>query len=610
MLKLGSVFLSKDYFCNMTPPFLSLRQAMLSFGGRPLFQDVSVYLSQGDKVCLVGRNGSGKSTLLKLLSGHLEVDQGERFVQPGVTLTYLPQDLPLPENQTIFEFVRLESQEPFLADAMIDRLGLKGDRDMKNLSGGERRRVALAWALARGSDILLLDEPTNHLDLPTIQWLEQYLKDFQGGIIVISHDRAFLEKVSTSTLWLDRGHLHHHQKGFSDYERWSDQLLEEEEKHLGRLETRLRLETEWLHRGVTARRKRNQGRLRHLMALRHQKQERLGNQIGKAKSVNLEGNWGSKLVIEAKNIHKSVQGKPLIQDLSLRILRGERVGILGPNGAGKTTLLKILLGLMPADQGHIRLGKTIQPIYFDQMRTQLNPKETLWETLCPQGGDQVWVQGKPRHVFGYLKDFLFTDKQIRGVVGILSGGEQNRLSLAKSLAQPGNLLVLDEPTNDLDMDTLDLLIEMLSDFDGTLLMVSHDRDFLDKLTTSILVMEGDGKVQEYVGGYQDYLRQKITSPEAKSLTSDIKKPLKETPLKKQPPKISYHQKREWEQLPTLIQTLHQDINHLENQLADPSCYDRSHHEIGLMGQNLEEKRQKLDALETRWLELSEVIEND
>ncbi|RZI45177.1 ABC-F family ATP-binding cassette domain-containing protein [Candidatus Finniella inopinata] len=589
----------------MSAPLLSLRETSLSFGGRPLFEDLSIHLSQGDKTCLVGRNGCGKSTMLKLLAGLLEPDKGERFLQPGVSLEYLAQDGPLPADQTILDFIQ-EKAETFKAEAIVNRLDLDPSRVMANLSGGERRRVSLAKALVAESDILLLDEPTNHLDLATIQWLEGHLRDFKGALIVISHDRTFLETVSTSTLWLDRGILRHHKKGFGDFESWSDQILEEEEKHLDRLDNRLRLETVWLHRGVTARRKRNQGRLRQLMDLRAQKSDRLGNQIGKSKSVSLDGNWGSKLTIEAKEVTKTIAGRTLINKFSARILRGERIGIIGPNGAGKTTLLKVLLGITPPDEGHVRLGKTVEPIYFDQLRTKLDPRLTLWESMCPQGGDQVFVQGKPRHVFGYLRDFLFEEKQIRGQVSILSGGEKNRLCLAQALAQPGNLLVLDEPTNDLDMDTLDLLIDMLSDFEGTLLIVSHDRDFLDKLTTSIIAVEGEGVIAEYIGGYQDYLRQR---PNMKAKTQTAPKAsVAGNPEKPQPKRVSYHLKRELEQLPNLIQQLNHQINDLENQLASPELVNKPHHEISLISQHLEEKRQALDQAETRWLELSELVE--
>lgn len=590
----------------MAAPLLSLQEISVNFGGRPFFQDLTLHLEKGEKTCLVGRNGSGKSTLLKVLTGIIEIDKGNRFVQSGVSLDYLAQDMDLPQRQTILEVVQ-KGTETFKAQDIIDRLKLNPQQKTDNLSGGEKRRVALAKTLALNPDVLLLDEPTNHLDLSAIQWLESYLQNFRGAFIVISHDRTFLENVSTSTLWLDKGCLHHHKKGFGDFDTWSEQILEEEERNIARLDTKLRQETEWLHKGVTARRKRNQGRLRHLMDLRKQKKESLNTQMGKVKSISVEGDWGSRLVIEAQGLYKSFSGQILIKNFNLRVLKGERIGIIGPNGAGKTTLLKILLKIIPADQGYVRLGKTIEPIYFDQMRETLDPKRTLWETLCPQGGDQVWVQGKSRHVFGYLKEFLFTDKQIRGAVSILSGGEKNRLSLAKSLAASGNLLVLDEPTNDLDMDTLSLLIEMLSDFAGTLLIISHDRDFLNKVTTSIIAVEGEGDITEYVGGYQDYLRQRSSTKKDLLPTSKMKVE-QFSKIKSVSKKPSYSQKREWEiLLPQLIETLNQEIKDLNNRLSDPNLYENYCEDIITLSQQLDQKRNALDQAETQWLELSDLM---
>jgi ATP-binding cassette subfamily F protein uup len=588
----------------MATPILSLRDVRLSFGGKPLFEGISLNLCQGDKVCLVGRNGSGKSTLLKCLSGIVEIDKGERFVQPGITIKHLAQDVVLPPDDTILNFVMQDAPEQFMAEAILDRLGLALDRLMNSLSGGERRRVALAQILATDADVLILDEPTNHLDLPTIEWLEDYLKQFKGALITISHDRTFLEKVSTSTWWLDRAQLHTHQKGFGDYDIWSEQILHDEERQMERLNTKLKLENEWLHYGVTARRKRNQGRLRQLHALRQERRERQSNQSGKIKLEGVDGNWGSKLAIEASQISKSFEERQIIRQFSTRILRGERIGILGPNGAGKTTLVKMLIGKLSPDTGSVKMGANIELIYFDQMRETLKPTDTLWQTLCPQGGDQIFVQGKPRHVVAYLKDFLFNEKQVLGQVSILSGGEKNRLALAKALAQPGNLLVLDEPTNDLDMDTLDLLIDLLSDYQGTLLVVSHDRDFLDKLTTSIIVVEGNGTAVEYVGGYEDYLRQRPTpaAPVVPKKTTSVK----EVPTQ---PKVrlSYNQQRELNQLPALIEKLGQEISHIETKLADPNFYEKHQQDFVRFTQELEQKRHQLDQAETRWLELEVLI---
>lgn len=588
----------------MTTPILSLRDAGLGFGGKPLFEGISLNLCMGDKVCLVGRNGSGKSTLLKCLSGLIEVDKGERFVQPGSVIKYLAQDVILPSNKTALEFVMEPGVESFMAESILGKLGVPSDRLMEGLSGGERRRVALAQVLAVDSDVLILDEPTNHLDLPTIEWLEGYLNQYRGALVVISHDRTFLENVSTSTWWLDRGRVHEHGKGFKDYDTWSEQILDEEERQMERLDTKLRLEAEWLHRGVTARRKRNQGRLRRLYALRGEKKERLSNQVGKVKLETVEGGYGSKMVCEVDKVSKFFGDRLIIKSFTTRIIKGERIGIIGPNGAGKTTLLKLLVGKLEPDSGTVKMGANIQLIYFDQLRETLKPTDTLWQTLCPDGGDQVMVQGKPRHVVSYLKDFLFNEKQIRGQVSILSGGEKNRLVLAKSLAQTGNLLVLDEPTNDLDMDTLDLLVDLLSDYEGTLLLVSHDRDFLDKLTTSIIAVEGNGVVNEYVGGYADYLRQR-----PKLVEDTPKKTISAAPKQTSPQsklRLSYNQKRELEQLPAVMEKLSQEINTIETKLADPSFYEKHPQDFLKFTNDLAAKRQELDKAELRWLELEEL----
>ncbi|MCX7337832.1 MAG: ATP-binding cassette domain-containing protein [Alphaproteobacteria bacterium] len=588
----------------MAIPILSLRDAKISFGGAPLFENLSVTLCDRDKICLVGRNGSGKSTLLKALAEIQDLDKGSRFVQPGKTVKYLAQDAALPAHETILEFVTAGSTDPhgsdhYLAESILDKLSLDPNRLIQNLSGGERRRLALAEALAISPDVLLLDEPTNHLDLPTIEWLEEYLGKFRGAYVIISHDRSFLVNTSTSTLWLDRGKLNEHNQGFAQFDTWSEQVFEEEERHLQRLNTKLRQENEWLHRGVTARRKRNQGRLRLLHGLRAQKRDVQQNAIKTIVLQSMDGGWGSKLVVEAHQISKSFGAKKAVNSFSTRILQGERIGIIGPNGAGKTTLVKMLIGQLSPDQGSVTMGANIDFIYFDQMRESLDPTTTLWKTMCPHGGDQVSVQGQSRHVFGYLKDFLFTDNQINGRVGILSGGEKNRLALAKALAQPGNLLVLDEPTNDLDMDTLDLLVETLGDFKGTLLIVSHDRDFLDKLTTSIIAVEGDGLVNEYVGGYQDYIRQRNVKVEQLSFG----KPAVVSGAKKPKTRLSYHQKRTLELAPQKIAVLEEDIKQIESKLSDPAFYLNFPDDFTALTATLGQKRHDLDQIETAWLEL-------
>jgi len=587
------------------PPLISLRDISLSFGGKPLFEGLFNNITKGDKTCLVGRNGCGKSTFLKIVCGQMDFDQGERFVQPGTRFSYLPQDVWLEPDQTPKEFVMQSGCEPFEADEILDLLKMDRDRLMEGFSGGERRRVALARALVGSPDVLLLDEPTNHLDLPTIEWLEEFLRSHTGALLTISHDRTFLERVSNSCLWLDRGVLHRHNKGFQDFEPWSEHLIAEEEKHMSKMNTKLKEELHWLHRGVTARRKRNQGRLRELNKLREQKRSILSGQIGKLKMSGADSESGSKLVIEAKSISKALGDKPLIQNFSTRILRGDRIGIIGPNGAGKTTLIRLLAGVLPPDTGTVRLGKTIDLIYFDQMRDTLKPNETLWQNLCDTGGDHVTVQGQPRHVMAYLKDFLFEEKQVRSPVSILSGGEKNRLALAKALTRPGNVLILDEPTNDLDMDTLDLLIEMVSDYTGTLLIVSHDRDFLDKLTTSIIGLEGDGIIRECVGGYQDYIRQ---YPPQKVIGKAPKEEPKEKLERAKPTRrFTYNEKREHENLPARMDQLMHEIAQSERRLEDPAFYNDHPQEFVKVTQKLTTAKEELAHAETRWLELDELM---
>lgn len=591
------------------PPLLNLRDISLSFGGKPIFSNLSLQITKGDRICLVGRNGTGKSTLLKIIANLIEIDDGEKFMQPGTKIAYLPQDADFPESEKILDYVcQVTGCQPYEGEAMLNELQMPGDRLMQNLSGGEKRRIALAIALVQQPDILLLDEPTNHLDIPAIEWLEATLKSFRGAYLIISHDRTFLEQVSTSTLWLDRGKLNSHSKGYSDFERWSDTLMLEEERQLEKIDTRLRLEMDWLHRGVTARRKRNQGRLRQLQALRSERRTRQMNQTKQLQLGSLTNDISSKMVAELRNISKNFGDKKIVNNFSSRILRGDRIGIVGANGTGKSTFLKLLVKATQPDEGSVRLGSKIELTYFDQMRDSLKPDKTLWENLCETGGDQVIVRGQHRHIIAYLKDFLFTDKQVRAPVSILSGGEKNRLALAKSLAQPGNVMILDEPTNDLDMDTLDLLIDTLSDYDGTLIIVSHDRDFLDKLTTSIISFEGNGIVEEYVGGYSDYLKQKKSRPVA----SSAKQKKTEFPIASPPKnakKFTYNERREYDLLPKTMESLQTEIKIIEAKLDRSDFYQNHHHEFLTFTARLEEAKKELDTAELRWLELDEKINN-
>ena len=475
---------------SVEPPIYALKSVSLSFGTNQLFSDVNLYINRGDKISLIGRNGSGKSTLLKVISGVQEPDSGEIFIQPGIKIAYMPQEPDFSGFTTLRDVILSglsDKTQNYKADKLIQLFNINADISPLTASGGEKRKAALAKTLIGDPDILLLDEPTNHLDITTIEILENVIKNFLGAVVVISHDRMFLSNISQTTFWLDRGILRRNNKGFKFFEEWQDQVIEQEIIEQKNLNKKLEEETEWLHKGVTARRRRNQGRLRRLQQLRLERKEQI-KQIG---NINLnveEGDYRSKLVIEAKNISKSFGEHLIVKDFSTRIIKGNKIGIAGPNGAGKTTLIKLLTKRLEPDSGFVRIGKNLQEAYFDQNRLSLDPKKTLWQTLCDKG-DHILVHGQYRHVIAYLKDFLFRPDQAHCPVSALSGGEKNRLMLAVALAQPSNFLVLDEPTNDLDMDTLDLLQEVLSDYEGTMLIVSHDRDFLDRVVTSVIYIQ-------------------------------------------------------------------------------------------------------------------------
>jgi ATP-binding cassette subfamily F protein uup len=596
-----------------SPPLLSLRDVRLTFGGNPLFEGVTTWVAKGDKTCLVGRNGSGKSTLLKVFAGEILADSGERFVQPGTRIAYLPQD-PAIDGATIADYVAQglpedERDQLYRVDAMLEALDVDGSRAPRNLSGGEGRRAALARALVGDPDALLLDEPTNHLDLPTILWLEDWLRAYQGALVMISHDRRFLENVSKHTLWLERGLVRRAEFGFAGFPAWQDETYAAEEAELDRMDNSLKRELHWLSRGVTGRRKRNMGRLRSLQNLRKERGERLSSKRDNDRQVMLASDAGEisgRLVIEAEGVAKSYGGKVICQDFATRILRGDRVGFIGPNGAGKTTLLRMLTGDLAPDAGDIRLGTNLEAAYFDQRRDRLDPERSVWDTLTDGRGDNIWVRGTPRHVVGYMRDFLFDDNQARTPVKALSGGERNRLLLAKLLAKPSNLLILDEPTNDLDMDTLDLLEEMLADYEGTLLVVSHDRDFLDRLVTSIIAVEGEGEIAEYVGGFSDYLAQRPRKEDAKA--AEAKARQVETAKPKVAAKLTYKDSRELDELPRRIDKLAGEIGKLEAELADGGLYARDPARFEKSATRLDAARAELAAAEERWLELETLKE--
>lgn len=592
----------------MAPPILSLTEVVAAFISPPLFSGLSVEVGKSDRIALVGRNGSGKSTLLKMMAGLVEPDGGTRFVQPGTRIAYLSQSVDFGDHKDIRDFVSAglsadQVDATYLSDAILYEVGLDPDRSTEGLSGGESRRAAVAQALVSEPDVLLLDEPTNHLDITVIEWLEQTLANFRGAIVTVSHDRAFLRRLSKAILWIDRGRVHRHEQGFENFDEWSETLLEQEAVSTAKLDKLITEETRWSREGISARRTRNQGRLRRLSSLREERQGRPKTQ-NMAELKTDSGQKSGRLVSELTNVTKGYADKPILTDFSTRLMRGDRLGIIGPNGAGKTTLLKLLSGDLEPDSGAIRLGTNLQPLLFDQNRDALDPNKTLWDTLADSGGDQINVLGEPRHVVGYLRDFLFHEKQARSPVKSLSGGEKNRLLLAKHLARPSNLLILDEPTNDLDMETLDLLQEMLADYKGTIILVSHDRDFIDRVVTSTIVLEGDGSVIEYAGGYTDYISQKKmsekTAAEEKKKQTQAAAQNTNKASKKSANRMSYKDKRELELLPDQIAKFETDISGLNEKLSGAGL---SGDDIQKLAAQLAIKTEGLAQCEERWIEL-------
>ncbi|MDP6872606.1 MAG: ATP-binding cassette domain-containing protein [Alphaproteobacteria bacterium] len=593
----------------MAPPILFLRDIDLSFGGTPLLQGAALSVSPGERPCLVGRNGSGKSTLLKIAAGLIEADSGERFVQPGTTVRYLPQEPDLSAHGDVLSYVKAglaPGDDPHRAAYLLQQLGLRGDETPAQLSGGELRRAALARVLAPEPDILMLDEPTNHLDLPAIEWLEEELRGLRSAVIMVSHDRRFLANLSRATIWLNLGETRQLNSGFADFEAWRDDVLQGEEEERHKLDRKIVREEHWLTYGVTARRKRNQRRLRDLHALRQARRER-PRQPGDVKMAVTESGLSGKLVAEAKGISKSYGGNTIVADFSSRIQRGDRVGIVGPNGAGKTTLLNMLTGALTPDKGSVRLGANLAVASLDQRRESLDPDATLSEALTGGSGDRVSVAGQNKHVIGYMKDFLFQPEQIGTVVSALSGGERGRLMLARALAKPSNLLLLDEPTNDLDLETLDLLQEMLADYPGTVLLVSHDRDFLDRVVTSVIAYEGEGTWLEYAGGYSDMLAQRGTAGEAKTPTAGGKQKDNAGSAGKAKSnssrKMSFKDKHALDTLPARLDALATEIAELEQTLADPAFYGRDPGGFDAASARLTQIMEERAAAEEQWLTL-------
>jgi ATP-binding cassette subfamily F protein uup len=589
----------------MAPPLLLLQDVNLTFGTAPLLSGAGLGVSAGDRICLVGRNGSGKSTLLKIAAGSVQADSGRRFAQPGATIRYLPQEPDFAGFATTLAYVEAgfdgAAANHHRALYLLEQLGLSGTEDPTTLSGGEARRTALARVLAPEPDVLLLDEPTNHLDLPGIEWLEKELNSLRSGIILISHDRRLLERVSRTTLWLDRGITRQLEQGFAHFEPWRDAVLEQEETDRHKLGRKIVMEEDWLRYGVTARRKRNQKRLADLHSLRKKHREQRGAQ-GKVRMEAAEADLSGRLVMVAEDVSKSYGDRPIVRDFSARVIRGDRVGIVGPNGAGKTTLLNLLTGELQPDGGEIKIGTNLEQVTLDQRRENLDSGQTLSQALTGGAGDTVVVGGQSRHVVSYMKDFLFGPEQTNTPVGVLSGGERGRLTLARAFAKPSNLLVLDEPTNDLDLETLELLQERLADYAGTVLLVSHDRDFLDRVVTSVIASDGDGVWTQYAGGYSDMLAQRaptraLTAPAARQKAAA---PAAPKPVSK---RMTFKDKHALETLPARMSGLEADIAKFNRQLGDPGLYAKDPAKFASISQALVEAQAALVAAEEQWLEL-------
>jgi ATP-binding cassette subfamily F protein uup len=602
---------------------ISLENISVKFGGTPLFENLRMHIIDGDKICLVGKNGAGKTSLMRLILGELEQDGGTRFCLPNTSIGYLAQTVEFNEQDNVHTFVMSGLKESerneakhHLADMVIVPLDLNADALMGTLSGGQLRRAALARSLITEPDILLLDEPTNHLDLNGIEWLEKYLAKYRGALVCVSHDRAFLSAISRKVFWIDKGQIRICPTGYKGFEEWAEQIVEQEARELQNMKKKLTAEVDWTQGGVTGRRKRNQRRLGDLFKLRDKLKADKAALNLRTQAINLDQlspTQASKVIVEFKSVSKEFTHEgniiPILKDFNLRIMRGDRIGILGKNGSGKSTFIKLLVNEIEPDSGRIFRGKTIEIAYFDQSRIALNPNKTLWDTLCPDGGDQVYLgsaKERSMHVCGYLKDFMFDPKMARTRVSTLSGGQQNRLMLARLLANPGNVLILDEPTNDLDMDTLDMLQELLSEYKGTLLIVSHDRDFLDRTVTEVLAFEGNGIVEGYIGGYSDYAaRKKTIAPQKNS----EKKPatINHSPDTKFSNKkiLSGKERHELEKLPEKIRKLEEETNTLREKLLEIDFYSKNPTEFDTASRRFATAGHELETAESRWLELEE-----
>ena len=595
----------------MAAPLLQLSGIALTFGGTPLLEGVDLMVSAGERLCLVGRNGSGKSTLLKIAAGLIVPDRGTTFLKPDATIRYLPQEPDLSGFATVMDYVEAclgPNDDRHTARYLMEQLGLRGDESPAALSGGEARRAALVRVLAPSPDILLLDEPTNHLDLPAIEWLESELSARQGALVIISHDRRFLANLSRVTIWLDRGKARRIERGFAEFESWRDDVLAEEERDRRKLDRKIEAEEHWMRYGVTARRKRNMRRVAGLRALRQSRRD-ARRAAGAVAISAAEAERSGALVIEAKGVSKSYGTTPIVTDFSTRIMRGDRVGIVGPNGSGKTTLVNLLTGTLAPDSGTVRLGANLQMATLDQHRESLNPDWTVSEALTGGRGDTVVIGGQAKHVVSYMRDFLFAPEQARSPLRVLSGGERGRLMLARALAKPSNILVLDEPTNDLDLETLDVLEELIGDYAGTVLLISHDRDFLDRVVDDVIAPEGNGKWLEYAGGYTDMLAQRgddlrkiDAKPVVKAAALDKSK-LPRAVAESGKRKLNFNEKHALETLPGKIATLETEISRLQKLMADTTLYARDRATFDQVSSAMTAMQSELAAAEQRWLEL-------
>jgi len=600
----------------MAPPLLTLQNIHLTFGGTPLLTGAEFSVEPNDRLCLVGRNGSGKSTLLKIAAGLVEADDGKRFLQPGTTIRYMAQEPDFSGFKTTLDCVMAglapgdDEHRPL---RLLEQFAMTGNESPDRLSGGELRRVALACVLAPEPDILLLDEPTNHLDLPAIEWLEKEIATLRSAVVLISHDRRFLENLSRRTIWIDRGQTKTLDRGFKHFEQWRDEMLEREELEAHKLDRKIVREEHWLRYGVTARRKRNVKRLSDLHKLRSKRVEVGASQSRVKSTVQMTGNEAGasgKLVVEADKICKAFGDNVIVRDFSTKILRADRVGIIGANGAGKTTLLNMLIGELEPDSGTIRRGTNLEMVTLDQHRESLDPDVSLRDALTGGGSDMISVAEGKKHVVGYMKDFLFAPEQAGTPIRELSGGERGRLMLARALSQPSNLLVLDEPTNDLDLETLDLLQELLTSYTGTILLISHDRDFLDRCVTSVIHAEGAGKWLEYAGGFSDMARQQQQSAPSASKTKKTKSSATpDRPSADKPTKMSFKDKHALETLPEKIEKLETAIEVFKQALSDPGLFKSNPERYQKTAANLAKAETDLAASQDRWLELEMLRES-